>query len=102
MASLLRTIALSGSIGCLAGKALRAASPSTSWMPSLFGSTLLSRPSPLGASLMQQQTRGMKVQSSVKKRCEHCKVVRRKSGKRHNGYLYIICKVNPRHKQRQG
>lgn len=29
-------------------------------------------------------------------------VVRRKGGKRHNGYLYIICKSNPRHKQRQG
>ncbi|KAF4989428.1 hypothetical protein FDECE_14723 [Fusarium decemcellulare] len=55
----------------------------------------------LGTSLMQQ-TRGMKVHSSVKKRCEHCKVVRRKAGKRHNGYLYIICKANPRHKQRQG
>ncbi|KAK6949115.1 hypothetical protein Daesc_009188 [Daldinia eschscholtzii] len=49
-----------------------------------------------------QQTRGMKVHSSVKKRCEHCKVVRRKAGKRHRGYLYIICSANPRHKQRQG
>ncbi|TQN65833.1 50S ribosomal protein L36 [Colletotrichum shisoi] len=48
-----------------------------------------------------QQTRGMKVHSSVKKRCEHCKIVRRKAGKRHNGYLYVICKANPRHKQRQ-
>ncbi|KAG6001853.1 hypothetical protein E4U54_000976 [Claviceps lovelessii] len=55
----------------------------------------------MGVSLLQQQTRGMKVHSSVKKRCEHCKVVRRKAGKRHNGYLYIICKANPRHKQRQ-
>ncbi|CEJ88958.1 Putative Ribosomal protein [[Torrubiella] hemipterigena] len=53
-------------------------------------------------SSIVQQTRGMKVHSSVKKRCEHCKVVRRKAGKRHNGYLYIICKANPRHKQRQG
>ncbi|KAK3177614.1 hypothetical protein K4F52_009615 [Lecanicillium sp. MT-2017a] len=51
---------------------------------------------------LQQQVRGMKVHSSIKKRCEHCKVVRRKAGKRHNGYLYIICKANPRHKQRQG
>merc|ERR1712224_425770 len=25
-------------------------------------------------------------------------VVRRKGGKRHDGYLYIICKSNPRHK----
>ncbi|KAI1353452.1 hypothetical protein F5Y01DRAFT_312945 [Xylaria sp. FL0043] len=54
------------------------------------------------ATLAQQQTRGMKVHSSVKKRCEHCKVVRRKAGKRHRGYLYIICSANPRHKQRQG
>ncbi|KAI1407596.1 50s ribosomal protein l36 [Hypoxylon sp. FL1857] len=53
-------------------------------------------------AISQQQTRGMKVHSSVKKRCEHCKVVRRKSGKRHRGYLYIICSANPRHKQRQG
>ncbi|EEY17813.1 conserved hypothetical protein [Verticillium alfalfae VaMs.102] len=51
---------------------------------------------------IMQQVRGMKVHSSVKKRCEHCKIVRRKAGKRHNGYLYVICKSNPRHKQRQG
>lgn len=37
----------------------------------------------------------MKVNSSVKKRCKDCKVVRRK------GVVYIICK-NPKHKQRQG
>ncbi|KAL7620608.1 hypothetical protein AAE478_009603 [Parahypoxylon ruwenzoriense] len=53
-------------------------------------------------AIARQQTRGMKVHSSVKKRCEHCKVVRRKAGKRHRGYLYIICSANPRHKQRQG
>ncbi|KAK8133225.1 hypothetical protein PG999_001398 [Apiospora kogelbergensis] len=53
-------------------------------------------------TIQQQQTRGMKVHSSVKKRCEHCKVVRRKTNKRHRGYLYIICSSNPRHKQRQG
>ncbi|KAK0384019.1 hypothetical protein NLU13_8108 [Sarocladium strictum] len=55
-----------------------------------------------GLAKVVEQTRGMKVHSAVKKRCEHCKVVRRKAGKRHNGYLYIICKANPRHKQRQG
>ncbi|KAH6847072.1 ribosomal protein L36-domain-containing protein [Chaetomium sp. MPI-CAGE-AT-0009] len=49
-----------------------------------------------------QQVRGMKVRSAIKKRCEHCKVVRRKANKRHNGYLYIVCPANPRHKQRQG
>ena len=38
----------------------------------------------------------MKVRSSVKRICEQCKVVRR------NGVLRIICKADPRHKQRQG
>ncbi|MDD4989223.1 MAG: 50S ribosomal protein L36 [Candidatus Pacebacteria bacterium] len=38
----------------------------------------------------------MKVKSSVKKMCPQCKVVRRK------GYVYVICKSDPRHKQRQG
>jgi large subunit ribosomal protein L36 len=38
----------------------------------------------------------MKVRSSVKPICEHCKVIRRR------GTLRIICKKNPRHKQRQG
>jgi large subunit ribosomal protein L36 len=37
----------------------------------------------------------MKVQASVRKRCEKCKVVRRE------GVVRIICS-NPRHKQRQG
>lgn len=38
----------------------------------------------------------MKVRSSVKKMCEHCRVIRR------HGVVRIICKKNPRHKQRQG
>jgi len=38
----------------------------------------------------------MKVRSSVKRICEHCKVVRRKQRN------YVICAANPRHKQRQG
>ncbi len=37
----------------------------------------------------------MQVKSSVKKRCDKCKVVRRR------GKVYIIC-VTPKHKQRQG
>jgi large subunit ribosomal protein L36 len=37
----------------------------------------------------------MKVRASVKKICEHCKIIRRE------GVLRVICK-NPRHKQRQG
>lgn len=38
----------------------------------------------------------MKVRTSVKRICEHCKMVRRK------GKNYVICAANPRHKQRQG
>ncbi|MBU1071324.1 50S ribosomal protein L36 [Patescibacteria group bacterium] len=37
----------------------------------------------------------MKVQASVRPRCNNCKIVKR------HGKVYIICK-NPRHKQRQG
>ncbi|MCK4404366.1 MAG: 50S ribosomal protein L36 [candidate division Zixibacteria bacterium] len=37
----------------------------------------------------------MKVRSSIKVRCEKCRIVKRK------GILRVICK-NPRHKQRQG
>ncbi|MBN1292236.1 MAG: 50S ribosomal protein L36 [Candidatus Latescibacteria bacterium] len=37
----------------------------------------------------------MKVKASVKKRCNLCKLVKRK------GVLRVIC-INPRHKQRQG
>jgi len=37
----------------------------------------------------------MIVQSSVKKICEHCKIVKRK------GVVRVTCR-NPRHKQRQG
>jgi large subunit ribosomal protein L36 len=38
----------------------------------------------------------MKVKPSVKPICDHCKVIRR------NGRVMVICKSNPRHKQRQG
>jgi large subunit ribosomal protein L36 len=38
----------------------------------------------------------MKVPASAKPRCAHCKVIRR------NGIVMIICKKNPKHKQRQG
>jgi len=40
--------------------------------------------------------RRVKVRSSVKPICEHCKVVKRQ------GVVRIICKRNPKHKQRQG
>ncbi|EGR47191.1 uncharacterized protein TRIREDRAFT_122697 [Trichoderma reesei QM6a] len=99
MASLLRTLSLTAGLlrsapatASVVKGSLATASPISAWMG------WMARPA-VGGAL--QQTRGMKVHSSVKKRCEHCKVVRRKAGKRHNGYLYIICKANPRHKQRQ-
>jgi len=38
----------------------------------------------------------VKVRASVKKRCEYCKVVRRKKR------VYIICEANPKHNQKQG
>uniref|UniRef100_A0A7S2CFG5 Ribosomal protein n=1 Tax=Florenciella parvula TaxID=236787 RepID=A0A7S2CFG5_9STRA len=38
----------------------------------------------------------MKVRTSVKLMCKNCKAVRRK------GRLYVVCKRNPKHKQRQG
>lgn len=40
--------------------------------------------------------RDMKVKTSIKKRSEDCKIVRRK------GRLYVICKKNPKFKMRQG
>jgi large subunit ribosomal protein L36 len=37
----------------------------------------------------------VKISTSVKRRCERCKVIRR------HGNVMIIC-TNPKHKQRQG
>ncbi|MCH8263843.1 MAG: 50S ribosomal protein L36 [Proteobacteria bacterium] len=38
----------------------------------------------------------MKVRTSVKKICRNCKIIKRK------GVVRVICKSEPRHKQRQG
>ena len=38
----------------------------------------------------------MKVRASVKKICKDCKIVKRQ------GVVRVICKPNPKHKQRQG
>lgn len=38
----------------------------------------------------------MKVRSSIRRMCAQCKIVRRR------GVLRVICKADPRHKQRQG
>ncbi len=37
----------------------------------------------------------MKVRPSIKRRCDNCKIVKRK------GVVRVIC-TNPKHKQRQG
>jgi large subunit ribosomal protein L36 len=37
----------------------------------------------------------MKVKPSIKRRCEHCKIIKRR------GVVRVIC-INPKHKQRQG
>lgn len=38
----------------------------------------------------------MKVQASVKKICDGCKIIKRR------GVVRVICSKNPKHKQRQG
>ncbi len=38
----------------------------------------------------------MKVRTSVKKMCDDCRFIRR------GGVVRVLCKKNPRHKQRQG
>jgi large subunit ribosomal protein L36 len=38
----------------------------------------------------------MKVRASVKKICKDCKIVKRR------GVLRVVCKPNPKHKQKQG
>jgi len=43
----------------------------------------------------EQEKRTVKVSASVTKRCEKCRIIRRK------GIVRVIC-TNPRHKQRQG
>ncbi|KAI9899209.1 hypothetical protein N3K66_005670 [Trichothecium roseum] len=99
MASLIRALSLRATSLRPLGLMLRQPVPAATAIPM----TMAKGAAPMQVGFaQQQQVRGMKVHSAVKKRCEHCKVVRRKAGKKHNGYLYIICKANPRHKQRQG
>lgn len=42
------------------------------------------------------QIRTFKVKPSIRRRCPHCYIVKRR------GTLYVRCKMHPRHKQRQG
>ncbi|GJQ13499.1 hypothetical protein GpartN1_g5290.t1 [Galdieria partita] len=70
------------------------------WFRSLT-STLLSRiflPSTTETGLcnVPGYSRGFKVVSSVRRRCESCVIIRK--GKR----IYVYCDKHPKHKQRQG
>lgn len=43
------------------------------------------------------ESRGiMKVRAAVRRLCEYCKVVKRRNR------IFVLCTVNPKHKQRQG
>ncbi|ODV97321.1 hypothetical protein PACTADRAFT_49054 [Pachysolen tannophilus NRRL Y-2460] len=53
------------------------------------------KPSELLNNWIQFQ-RNYKVRTSVKKFCDSCYIARRK------GRVYVLCKSNPKHKQRQG
>jgi large subunit ribosomal protein L36 len=59
--------------------------------PNLIGKSERSVSQQIGTGSLK-----MKVRSSVKRICEHCVIVRR------NGVLRVVCKADPRHKQRQG
>ena len=68
--------------------------------PRLFSTLLqphITRPTTLSTvirnPLLQPAHRTMKVQSSVKKMCDACYVVKRK------GIVYVLCKRNAKHKQ---
>jgi len=57
----------------------------------------IARSSPLPRGEMRVKVEcEMKIRASVKRICEGCKIVQRK------GRVYVICSLNPRHKQRQG
>lgn len=63
----------------------------------LFNATpKMTIPTMNNASLLLNSTRGFKVRTSVKKFCKDCYMVRRK------GRVYVYCKSNGKHKQRQG
>jgi large subunit ribosomal protein L36 len=53
-------------------------------------------PQTAGDLYVHRRVPELKVRSSVKPICEHCKVIKRQ------GVTRIICKRNPKHKQRQG
>ncbi|CAL8397088.1 large ribosomal subunit protein bL36m [Gadus morhua] len=67
--------------------------PASSGSSSRCGATLLGRCQQLVGF---QPSAGMKTKTALKRRCKDCFIVRRR------GRLFVFCKTNPRHKQRQG
>uniref|UniRef100_A0A060TBP4 Ribosomal protein n=1 Tax=Blastobotrys adeninivorans TaxID=409370 RepID=A0A060TBP4_BLAAD len=65
-------------------------------MLSLFKSAVTRPAASFNLATFFIQSRGLKVRTSVKKFCSDCYIVRRK------GKVYVRCKSNPKHKQRQG
>jgi large subunit ribosomal protein L36 len=66
-----------------------------------FGAWRVAGEKPFGAALASasqydEETINVKVRASVKPRCDSCKVIRR------HGVVMVICKKEPKHKQRQG
>ncbi|CAL9728298.1 large ribosomal subunit protein bL36m [Monosporozyma unispora] len=72
----------------------------TSYKPTIFtpGLNLMARTTISTPPSMEvlTLTRGFKSKSSLKKFCKDCYIVRRK------GRVYVYCKSNGKHKQRQG
>lgn len=78
---------------------LRSSTRIGSIQPPLSGSSSQCGPSLLGQCQHLpciQPSAGMKTKSALKRRCKDCFIVRRR------GRLFVFCKTNPRHKQRQG
>lgn len=67
--------------------------PASSGSSAQCGATLLGRCQQL---VCFQPSAGMKTKTALKRRCKDCFIVRRR------GHLFVFCKTNPRHKQRQG
>ncbi|GAV50723.1 hypothetical protein ZYGR_0Z01460 [Zygosaccharomyces rouxii] len=86
--------AITASLGRCASLAGRATTPSST--------LLMCRPTTIMAASLSTPmnvpslTRGFKVRTSVKKFCSDCYIVRRK------GRVFVYCKSNKKHKQRQG
>ncbi|AET37985.1 mitochondrial 54S ribosomal protein bL36m Ecym_2238 [Eremothecium cymbalariae DBVPG len=73
---------------------IRCVVPRTPIYSALSSNLLLCKPA--ATFMLPTLTRGFKVRTSVKKFCNDCYMVRRK------GRVYVYCKSNKKHKQRQG